>query len=169
MFQPSWIANLRWLGWLLEVLWCRFLLESESLSKRTFDSRSGSRRNFYTFFAALSPIYFWIRTEITSRNVLPLLLLYFMVFCVCFWFLVYAPDFLYVYAWANSPYELSIARQFSHGHIFFCYRRPVFGGKVARWQYLIPSFPWIAPGRMAWGRNPRKGRDQILQPSVAEP
>ena len=31
-------------------------------------------------------------------------------------------------------------------------------GKVARWQNLIPSFPWIAPGRRAWGRNPRKGR-----------
>ena len=33
--------------------------------------------------------------------------------------------------------------------------------KVARWQNLIPSFPWIAPGWRAWGRNPRKGRDQI--------
>ena len=43
------------------------------------------------------------------------------------------------------------------------------GGKVARWQNLIPSFPWIAPGWRAWGRNPRKGRDQILQCSVAEP
>ena len=42
-------------------------------------------------------------------------------------------------------------------------------GKVARWQNLIPSFPWIAPGWRAWGRNPRKGRDQILQRSVAEP
>ena len=41
--------------------------------------------------------------------------------------------------------------------------------KVARWQNLIPSFPWIAPGWRAWGRNPRKGRDQILQHSVAEP
>ena len=41
--------------------------------------------------------------------------------------------------------------------------------KVARWQNLIPSFPWIAPGRRAWGRNPRKERDQILQRSVAEP
>ena len=37
---------------------------------------------------------------------------------------------------------------------------------VARWQNLMPSFPWIAPG---WGRNPRKGRDQILQSCVAEP
>ena len=35
--------------------------------------------------------------------------------------------------------------------------------KVARWQNLIPSFPWIAPGWRVWGRN------QILQPSVAEP
>ena len=34
--------------------------------------------------------------------------------------------------------------------------------KVARWQNLIPSFSWIAPGWRAWGRNPRKGRDQIL-------
>ena len=41
--------------------------------------------------------------------------------------------------------------------------------KVARWQNLIPSFPWIVPGWSAWGRNPRKGRDQILQCSVAEP
>ena len=41
--------------------------------------------------------------------------------------------------------------------------------KVARWQNLIPSFPWIVPGWRAWGRNPRKGRDQILQRSVAEP
>ena len=41
--------------------------------------------------------------------------------------------------------------------------------KVARWQNLVPSFPWIAPGWRAWGRNPRKGRDQILQRSVAEP
>ena len=37
------------------------------------------------------------------------------------------------------------------------------GGKVARWQNLIPSFPRIAPGWRAWGRNIRKGRDQILQ------
>ena len=43
------------------------------------------------------------------------------------------------------------------------------GSKVARWQNLIPSFPWIAPGWRAWGRNPKKGRDQILQRSVAEP
>ena len=41
--------------------------------------------------------------------------------------------------------------------------------KVARWQNLIPFLPWIAPGWRAWGRNPRKGRDQILQRSVAEP
>ena len=41
--------------------------------------------------------------------------------------------------------------------------------KVARWQNLIPSFPWIVPGWRAWGRNPRKGRDHILQRSVAEP
>ena len=45
---------------------------------------------------------------------------------------------------------------------------------VARWQNLIPSFPWIAPGWRAWGRNPpwrnpRKGRDQILQRTIAEP
>ena len=25
---------------------------------------------------------------------------------------------------------------------------------VARWQNLIPSFPWIAPGWRAWGCNP---------------
>ena len=41
--------------------------------------------------------------------------------------------------------------------------------KVARWQNLIPSFPWIAPGWRAWERNPRKGRDQTLQRSLAEP
>ena len=40
---------------------------------------------------------------------------------------------------------------------------------VSRWQNLIPSFPWIVPGWTAWGRNPRKGRDQILQHIVAEP
>ena len=31
---------------------------------------------------------------------------------------------------------------------------------VARWQNLIPSFPWIAPPPPPW-HNPRKGRDQI--------
>ena len=41
--------------------------------------------------------------------------------------------------------------------------------KVARWQNLISSFPWIALGWRAWGPNPRKGWDQILQCSVAEP
>ena len=41
--------------------------------------------------------------------------------------------------------------------------------KVARWQNLIPSFPWFAPGWRALGRNPRKERDLILQRSVAEP
>ena len=41
---------------------------------------------------------------------------------------------------------------------------------VARAQNLIPSFPWIAPGwRAWWGHNPREGRDQILQRSIAEP
>ena len=25
--------------------------------------------------------------------------------------------------------------------------------KVARWQNLIPSFPWIVPGWRAWGCN----------------
>ena len=39
-------------------------------------------------------------------------------------------------------------------------------GTVARWQNLIPSFPGIAPGWRAWGRNPNKGRDQILKRSV---
>ena len=33
---------------------------------------------------------------------------------------------------------------------------------VARWQNWIPSFPWNVPGWRAWGRNPRKGKDQIL-------
>ena len=46
---------------------------------------------------------------------------------------------------------------------------PLAFGALARWQNLIPSFPWIAPGWRAWGRNPRKGRDQISQRSVAEP
>ena len=46
-------------------------------------------------------------------------------------------------------------------------RRPE--AKVARWQNLIPSFPWIAPEGRVWGCNPRKGMDQILQGSVAEP
>ena len=35
--------------------------------------------------------------------------------------------------------------------------------KVARWQNLMPSFPWIVLGWRTWGRN------QILQCSVAEP
>ena len=43
------------------------------------------------------------------------------------------------------------------------------GDKVASWQNFIPSFPWTTPGWRARGRNPRKGRDQILQGSVAEP
>ena len=34
------------------------------------------------------------------------------------------------------------------------------GGKVARWQNLIPASPWIAPGWRVWGRN---------QCSVVEP
>ena len=35
--------------------------------------------------------------------------------------------------------------------------------QVARWQNLIPSFPWIVPPpRSPPWRNPRKGRDQIL-------
>ena len=41
--------------------------------------------------------------------------------------------------------------------------------RYAMLQNLIPSFPWIAPGWRAWGRNPRKGRQQILQSSIAEP
>ena len=36
-------------------------------------------------------------------------------------------------------------------------------------QNWIPPFPWIAPPRPPPWRNPRKGRDQILQRSVAEP
>ena len=31
--------------------------------------------------------------------------------------------------------------------------QPVIDNRVARWQNLIPSFPWIAPGWRAWGRN----------------
>ena len=34
--------------------------------------------------------------------------------------------------------------------------------RYATLQNFIPSFPWIAPGWRAWGRNPRKGRHQIL-------
>ena len=43
------------------------------------------------------------------------------------------------------------------------------GHKVARWQNLIPSFPWNVPGGGGRGHNPRKGRDPILQRSVEEP
>ena len=39
--------------------------------------------------------------------------------------------------------------------------------KVARWQNLIPSFPCARVEGV--GRNPRKGKDQILQRSVEEP
>ena len=41
--------------------------------------------------------------------------------------------------------------------------------RYATLQNLIPSCPWIAPPRPPPWRNPRKGRDQILQRSVAEP
>ena len=41
--------------------------------------------------------------------------------------------------------------------------------KDARWQNMIPSFPWIVSGWRAGGHNPRKGRDHILQCSIAEP
>ena len=41
--------------------------------------------------------------------------------------------------------------------------------RYATLQNLIPSFPWIAPGRRAWGRNPRKGRDQILPSGKWQP
>ena len=44
----------------------------------------------------------------------------------------------------------------------FSCRYGTMAGKVTRWQNLIPSFPWIVPGWRVWGRNPRKGRDQIL-------
>ena len=39
--------------------------------------------------------------------------------------------------------------------------------KVARWQNLIPSFPLDCARVDSGGRNPRKGRDQILQRSGA--
>ena len=35
-----------------------------------------------------------------------------------------------------------------------------YGSATLRCKILIPSFPWIAPGWRAWGRNPSKGRDQ---------
>ena len=38
---------------------------------------------------------------------------------------------------------------------------------VARWQNLIPSFPWIAP--RFEGRRHKEERDQILLCSVMEP
>ena len=34
--------------------------------------------------------------------------------------------------------------------------------KVARWQNLIPSFPWDCARVEGVAHNPRKGRDQIL-------
>ena len=37
---------------------------------------------------------------------------------------------------------------------FFEIPTPTLNYKVARWQNFIPSLPWIAPGRRAWGRNP---------------
>ena len=39
------------------------------------------------------------------------------------------------------------------------------GAKVARWQNLIPSFPWIAPGWRAWGAI--QGKEGIKFCSVA--
>ena len=38
-------------------------------------------------------------------------------------------------------------------------------GIVARWQNLIPSFPWIAPGWRAWGAI--QGKEGIKFCSVA--
>ena len=38
--------------------------------------------------------------------------------------------------------------------------------KVARWQNLIPSFPWIAPGWRAWG-GAIQGKEGIKFCSVA--
>ena len=60
----------------------------------------------------------------------------------------------------------------SHSHRFLPAPRKCIAAKVARWQNLIPSFPWIVPGWRAGtrgGGNPRKGRDQIFQRSIAEP
>ena len=35
---------------------------------------------------------------------------------------------------------------------------PFLAAKVARWQNLIPSFPWITPGRRKWAQSKeRKG------------
>ena len=49
---------------------------------------------------------------------------------------------------------------FRHKGLWLCY---------ATLQNLIPSFPWIAPPHPPPWRNPRKGRNKILQRSVAEP
>ena len=39
--------------------------------------------------------------------------------------------------------------------------------RVTRWQNVMPSFPWIAPGWVGGrGRNPRKRKDQILHCNV---
>ena len=40
-------------------------------------------------------------------------------------------------------------------------------GGVGREELIMSPCP--EPGWRAWGRSPRKGRDQILQRSVAEP
>ena len=66
-------------------------------------------------------------------------------------------------SWRNSRKGRSLV----HGKKEWAHRRAC--TMVAIWQNLIPSFPWIATGWRAWGRNPRRGRDQILQCSVAEP
>ena len=40
---------------------------------------------------------------------------------------------------------------------------PLVESMVARWQNLIPSFPCIAPGWRAWGRNPiRLAKSEIF-------
>ena len=41
----------------------------------------------------------------------------------------------------------------------------VTGDKVARWQNLIPSFPWITPGWRVWGAI--QGKEGIKFCSVA--
>ena len=72
------------------------------------------------------------------------------------------------------PGDVSRARSQAEGHRHRSLGAPLPQGeashiKVARWQNLILTFPWIVPAWRAWGHNLRKGRDPILQQRVAEP
>ena len=68
-------------------------------------------------------------------------------------------------AWLRDGYS-QIFRPYSFGPSGFWTMAPL--RYAAKFDPFL-SLEAIAPGWRAWGRNPRKGRDQISQRSVAEP